>query len=170
MKSLFRLDGRLIALDWQQEGETCRFRYESELYESGSEDSAKIAAVEPGVYSVLWNGASYEVRVEEDRSGLHVTVDGRRYTMEVVDPRRWTMGGYGAGALGRQEIASPMPGKVVRVLVAEGDPVEAGQGVVVVEAMKMQNEMKAARAGRVITLAAVAGATVNAGEVLAVVE
>jgi biotin carboxyl carrier protein len=63
-----------------------------------------------------------------------------------------------------------MPGKVVRVLVALGDQVEAGQGIVVVEAMKMQNEMKAAKAGRVMTLAAAPGATVNAGEILAAIE
>jgi biotin carboxyl carrier protein len=62
-----------------------------------------------------------------------------------------------------------MPGKVVRVLVAVGDAVEAGQGIVVVEAMKMQNEMKAPRAGKVIAIAAKTGATVTAGEVLATV-
>jgi len=63
-----------------------------------------------------------------------------------------------------------MPGKVVRVLVSAGDQVEAGQGVVVVEAMKMQNELKSARAGHVVTITAVAGATVNAGEILASIE
>jgi len=63
-----------------------------------------------------------------------------------------------------------MPGRVVRVLVTAGDQVEAGQGIVVVEAMKMQNEMKAVRAGRVVTLAVAAGATVNAGEILAAIE
>ena len=63
-----------------------------------------------------------------------------------------------------------MPGKVIRVLVSVGDDVEAGQGLIVVEAMKMQNEMKAARAGRVVSVAAVAGATVNAGEILAAIE
>ena len=63
-----------------------------------------------------------------------------------------------------------MPGKVVRVLVAPGDQVEAGQGLVVVEAMKMQNEMKASLAGRVATVPAREGATVAAGEVLATIE
>jgi biotin carboxyl carrier protein len=62
-----------------------------------------------------------------------------------------------------------MPGKIVRVLAAVGDMVEAGQGVVVVEAMKMQNEMKAPRAGRVVTLSAREGASVSAGEVLATI-
>jgi len=63
-----------------------------------------------------------------------------------------------------------MPGKVVRVLVAPGDSVEAGQGIAVVEAMKMQNEMKAARAGKVLSVPAKEGATVAAGEVLATIE
>ena len=67
-------------------------------------------------------------------------------------------------------IAAPMPGKVVRLLVAEGDAVEAGQGLLVVEAMKMQNEMKAPKPGTVVSLTAREGATVAAGEVLAAIE
>lgn len=63
-----------------------------------------------------------------------------------------------------------MPGKVVRVLVAEGDMVEAGQGLVVVEAMKMQNEMKSPKAGRVIEVKAKPDSTVAAGQVLLVIE
>ena len=70
----------------------------------------------------------------------------------------------------RQKIVAAMPGKVVRVLVAAGDEVAAGQGIVVVEAMKMQNEMKAPRAGKVVSLTAAAGATVKAGDVLASIE
>ncbi len=64
----------------------------------------------------------------------------------------------------------PMPGKVVRVLVAVGSRVEMGAGIAVVEAMKMQNEMKAPKAGTVVSLSVAAGATVNAGDVLAVIE
>jgi biotin carboxyl carrier protein len=63
-----------------------------------------------------------------------------------------------------------MPGKVVRVLAAVGDSVEAGQGILVVEAMKMQNELKAPRAGRVVSVSAKEGDTVAAGEVMAEVE
>ena len=63
-----------------------------------------------------------------------------------------------------------MPGKVIRTLVSQGDMVEAGQGIAVVEAMKMQNEMKSPKAGRVVELKAAAGDTVSAGSVLAVVE
>jgi biotin carboxyl carrier protein len=90
--------------------------------------------------------------------------------MEVRDPRRWSRQSRGGAHAGTHQIKAPMPGKVVRVLAAAGDVVEAGQGVVVVEAMKMQNELKAPRAGRVIGVTAKIGATVTAGEVLATVE
>jgi biotin carboxyl carrier protein len=63
-----------------------------------------------------------------------------------------------------------MPGKIVRVLVREGDAVEPGQGIVVMEAMKMQNELKALRAGAVTALPVTEGAAVAAGEVLAIIE
>ena len=100
-------------------------------------------------------------------TGLVVTIEGYRFEIEVRDPRRWRERRAAAGTAGVQTIAAPMPGKVVRVLVAAGETVEAGQGLVVVEAMKMQNEMKALRAGKVLSLPAREGATVAAGEVLA---
>ena len=83
-----------------------------------------------------------------------VVIDGFRFEIEVRDPRRWSRKAGRRGGEGVQNIAAPMPGKVVRVLVAPGDAVETGQGLVVVEAMKMQNEMKAARAGRVLAVPA----------------
>ncbi len=124
-----------------------------------------IIEVEPGVYSVLLNGASYEVRV----SGTEASIGGHRYSVETVDPRQWKRTRTGVGAAGRAAITAPMPGRIVRVLVAEGDEVEAGQGIVVVEAMKMQNELKAPRAGRVTSLAVKAGDSVIAGAALATV-
>ena len=75
-----------------------------------------------------------------------------------------------AGAEGLQTVVAPMPGKIVRVLIAPGDAVETGQGLIVVEAMKMQNEIKATRAGRVLSVAVKEGATVSAGEILATIE
>lgn len=158
------LDGHRIEVEFRQSGETFLFRVESEV-----ETSAEIREVEPGVYSVLAGGASFEVCVETG-NGDYVSVAGRRFAVEVLDPRRWKRKPGAPRSEGRQNIAASMPGKVVRVLVAEGDVVEAGQGLIVMEAMKMQNEIKAARAGRVVTLQAVAGATVNVGEILAVIE
>jgi biotin carboxyl carrier protein len=133
--------------------------------DDGEQQEASVEMPEPGVYSVLLDGRSYQARVEE---GV-VTVNGFRFEIEVRDPRRWNRQSRGGAHSGAQDIKASMPGKVVRVLVAVGDAVEAGQGIVVVEAMKMQNEMKAPRAGKVIGIAARAGATVTAGEVLATV-
>jgi len=125
-----------------------------------------IQEVEPGVYSVILNGASYEVRVGVGE----IFINGNGYPFELDDPRQWKRPGSGAGIQGRAAIVAPMPGKIVRVLVSEGDLVEAGQGILVVEAMKMQNELKAPRAGRVTSIAVKAGDGVNAGAVLAAIE
>ena len=131
---------------------------------------ANVEIPEPGVYSVLMEGRSYEARVEEHADCLVVVIDGYRFEIEARDPRRWSRGAYGRGGSGPQTITAPMPGKVVRVLVGPGDAVEAGQGMVVVEAMKMQNEMKAPRAARILSVPAKEGATVAAGEVLVTIE
>jgi biotin carboxyl carrier protein len=155
------LDGREARLEWTQDRETFRYRFESEV-----ESIADIRQVEPGVYSVLVNGRSYNVRVD----GANITACQRTFAVGVVDPRRWGRDRNHRQAEGLQNVAAAMPGKVVRDLVSQGEQVEAGQGLIVVEAMKMQNEIKAVRAGRVVTLAAVAGATVNAGEILATIE
>ena len=128
--------------------------------------------VEPGVYSVLLsNGRSHEVRVHKHpQAGWNVEVEGVTHTVEIRDPRERTKGAAGAGAAGAQKIVAPMPGKVVRVLVAVGDAVEPGQGLVVVEAMKMQNEMKSQKAGTVARVLCEAGATVAVGDTLIVIE
>ncbi len=117
--------------------------------------------------SVLLNGRSFRV---SPGAGKEIWVEGRRLTMEVFDPRDLRPGQGSSANRGRQEIAASMPGKVVRVLVAQGEAVQEGQGLVVVEAMKMQNEMKSPKAGRVVELRTQPDATVGAGEVLVVVE
>ena len=156
-----RVGDHEIRLEWSQTGETCQFRIESQ-----EERAVEIRQVEPGVYSILAAGKSYEARID----GNSVEIEGRTFPVEVLDRRQWDRRKNHSHTEGRQNIVATMPGKVVRVLVAAGEQVEAGQGVVVVEAMKMQNELKAPRAGYVVTMAAVAGATVNAGEILASIE
>jgi len=126
--------------------------------------------VEPGVYSILVNGKSFEVRVFPTPQGWTVQVDGVRYAAEVRDPRNSSRRSKAARGAGRQNINAPMPGKVIRVLVHEGATVETGQGLVVVEAMKMQNEMKASRPGRVVEIRVRDGDTVGSGETLVVLE
>ncbi|HZT30388.1 MAG TPA: biotin/lipoyl-containing protein [Bryobacteraceae bacterium] len=165
MKLRLEINGNPADLELAQNHEGVRFRLG---------DSAETAALaeqcEPGVYSILWEGRSYEARVEQGLEGLVVAIDGHRFEVRVHDPRRWSRGGSGGGVEGRQNLVAPMPGKVVRLLAAPGDPVERGQGVLVVEAMKMQNEMKAGKAGRVATIPVKEGDTVSAGEVLATIE
>lgn len=135
----------------------------------GPERSADVASPGPGIYSVLLDGRSYDARVERTSGHLIVSVQGHRFEIEVRDPRRWSPNSASHRGGDIETVRAPMPGKVVRVLVAPGDTVEAGQGVMVVEAMKMQNEMKASRSGRVLSVAAKEGATVTAGEVLATI-
>jgi biotin carboxyl carrier protein len=125
-----------------------------------------IVEVEPGVYSVLLDGASFEARV----SGTRISIGGHRITVEIDDPRQWKRSGRAADASGRVSVTASMPGKVIRVLVTVGDEVTEGQGIVVVEAMKMQNELKAPRAGRVTSVNVRATDSVNAGAVLVAIE
>ncbi len=136
-------------------------------------DTAHLEAVrevEPGVYSVLLEGKSFEVRAAQAPDGLRMETAGLRFTTELVDPRNAGRRSKAAVGKGRQNISAAMPGKVVRVLVQENDAVDTGQGLVVVEAMKMQNEMKAARPGRVAEVRVRNGDTVAAGDTLVVLE
>jgi biotin carboxyl carrier protein len=135
-------------------------------------DPASVDAVEvePGIYSILLDGHSYEVKLEPSEDGVGASVNGHRYQVQVRDPRRLPRTRTALSTAGRQRISSPMPGKVVRVLVGEGDQVVAGQGLLVVEAMKMQNEIRSPKAGRLVALRASEGATVSGGETLAEVE
>ncbi len=127
-----------------------------------------------GSYLLIADGSVYECRVERDaarRTSLSVHTRNHAYPITLVDPKRLrATQSASAQTDGSAQVLAVMPGKVVRVLVDEGQVVEAGQGLLVVEAMKMQNEMKSPRAGKVVELQARAGATVNAGDVLAVIE
>jgi len=138
--------------------------------EVDSEQLDGVRQVEPGVYSVLLKGASYEIRILTSSEGLIASVAGQRFAVEVRDPRDAGRNSLAAIGSGRQNVTAPMPGKVVRVLAVKGDQVDVGQGLVVVEAMKMQNELKAARPGRVMEIRASEGETVGAGDILVVLE
>jgi biotin carboxyl carrier protein len=129
-----------------------------------------VREVEPGVYSVILDGRSIEVRAVLSAHGSNLVVDGRRFTAEPFDPRNASPRSKAAIGAGRQKISAPMPGKVIRVLVRRGDVVDAGQGLVVVEAMKMQNEMKAPRPGRVAEVRVRDGETVASGDTLVVLD
>ncbi|HYL37862.1 MAG TPA: biotin/lipoyl-containing protein [Bryobacteraceae bacterium] len=150
MKLQIAVDGRTVEIDKEQ--------------------LANARQVEPDVFSLLIDGQSFEVRLLPAAQGTTAETRGRRFAVEVRDPRNARRGSSAALGAGRQNVAAPMPGKVIRVLVNQGDAVEAGAGLLVVEAMKMQNEMKAARPGRVAEVRVKAGDTVVAGETLVVLE
>jgi len=137
--------------------------YELEVREIGDEE-----------YLLLDGFYVYDCRLAGSRGQrdfFEVYLRSNRYDVRVIDPKRLrgsqSSGGHDSG---EAQIVVPMPGKVVRVLVEVGSRVEVGTGIAVVEAMKMQNEMKAPKAGTVVSLRVAPGATVNAGDVLAVIE
>jgi biotin carboxyl carrier protein len=143
-----------------------RFRYQRE---DGKvfEGEFSMAMLDGGAASVLTGGRSYRV-IPGAPGGL--VVNGKPLTVEVFDARSLRARKGGGTTQGPKPIAAAMPGKVIRVLVAQGDTVEVGQGLVVVEAMKMQNEMKSPKAGRVVEIRTHANAAVVAGEILLVVD
>jgi biotin carboxyl carrier protein len=133
--------------------------------------AADVVEIAPNTISVLLAGQSHEICVTPSPDGkLTLQTGTQEFSAEVIDPRTWSGRRHGSvEAEGRQQILAPMPGKVVRVLVKAGDNVEAGQGLLVVEAMKMQNEIRSPKSGTVERVVAAEGQAVNAGEVLCVV-
>jgi biotin carboxyl carrier protein len=138
----------------------------------GNTLDANAVEVAPNIFSVLLSGDSHQIRIAPRPDGTLTLHTGlAEYHAEVSDPRSWRGRRQGAvEAEGRQQITAPMPGKVVRLLVKQGDSVEAGQGLLVVEAMKMQNEIRSPKSGKIEKLFAQEGQPVNAGEVLLWVE
>ncbi len=169
MKLLVHVGARPLEIELSRNGEMCHFAVGGPKGDAIPR-SASLREVEPGVYSVLLDGRSYEVRIEPGAGHSIASVQGHRFSVEVEDPRRSRRKTSGIAGEGRASVVAPMPGRVVRVLVVQGDTVEAGQGIAVVEAMKMQNEMKAPKTGRVVSVRVKEGDTVAAAETLAEVE
>ena len=130
---------------------------------------ANCQIIAPGVYSILLNGRRYEAFVSRLGRNAHganpyaVTIAQRQYGVELSDPRQWRRRGSAIDTEGPQEIVAPMPGKIVKVLVVEGQQVTRDQGLLVMEAMKMQNEMRAPRDGRIERIYGKEGAGVESG-------
>jgi biotin carboxyl carrier protein len=139
---------------------------------------ADVCRTADGAWSVLLGDRSFDLYVEgpsgnaaSAEGAVRVVAGGRLHAVRLMDPRRHTPAK--AAALehdGWAEIRAPMPGKVVAVLADVGETVEAGQGVVVVEAMKMENEFTAPKAGKVAEIPVSPGQAVEAGEILAAIE
>lgn len=165
MKFEAEIGGETIPIEVTGEGG----RYRVAIGGAVSEVDARQAA--EGIWSLLVGSASHVVDVSEEDGVSLVEVDGERYRIRVEEESRYiirTRGGK-AGA-GGQVLKAPMPGKVVLVEVEVGQVVAAGDGLIVLEAMKMENEFKASAAGTVKEIRVAAGQAVNPGDVLVVVE
>ncbi len=138
----------------------------------GQEMEVDAALTARDVLSVLVGGKAYEIKRERSLQGeLHMVIGSARYAVDVQDPRSLRTRRAVAGAdTGPQKIKAAMPGKIVRILVGENQEVKAGQGVIVMEAMKMQNEMKSPKDGRVKKILTAEGSVVNAGDTLAIIQ
>jgi len=166
-----RLHRGVKTLNWEVELPVDQNAFGTRRFRIGSQSAeAQCEEITPGVYSLLIDGRPFEAYISKrpgDATGLatpYVVVVGlRRYLVELRDPRRWRRAGASFEAEGPQEIAAPMPGKIVKVLVAEGEEVQRDQGLLVIEAMKMQNELRAPRAGRVERVYAAEGSGVETG-------
>ncbi|HJW71730.1 MAG TPA: biotin/lipoyl-containing protein [Geothrix sp.] len=138
----------------------------------GENHPIDIQEMEPGCYSILMGGRSVEVRLDAAKSpdpeahAYRAMLYEGAYEFALVDPRRALLAGAGGAGAGGGVLASPMPGKIVKLLVNTGDTVQEGQTLLVMEAMKMQNELKTATAGTVQTVHFQEGATVETGAAL----
>jgi len=158
------IDGKQYRLDLEMtEGRwACRV--------DGREVEVDAVLARPNVLSLRIGNKAYEVKCERVGGDMHVWVGSRRFAAEVRDPRSLRSRIRATDEHGPKKLTAPMPGKVVRVLVSQGAEVAAGAGVLVVEAMKMQNEVKSPKKGTIQKILVVEGAAVNAGDVLAIVE
>ena len=136
----------------------------------GREIELDAVLARPDVLSVRIGSRAYEVKCERVAGDLHLWVGSSRFAAEVRDPRSLRSRIRTADDHGPRKLTASMPGKVVRLLVSEGEEVLPGTGVVVVEAMKMQNEIKSPKKGIIQKIQVTEGTAVNAGDVLAIVE
>ena len=138
----------------------------------GESHPVDIQEMEPGCYSILMDSRSVEVRLDQAKSldpethAYRAMLYDGAYEFGLVDPRRALLGASAAGGASGGILASPMPGKVVKLLVAQGEAVQEGQTLVVMEAMKMQNELKTSTTGTVTKVHVQEGATVETGAAL----
>lgn len=164
MKYEVQIHGHEVTIELEQRNGRVQARVGARDYD------IEVLSPEDGVYTFLLGDRVYEANVwASGPNRLSVTLGGHLFSTRIID-RKHRRPTLEHGTEGRQSLIAPMPGKVVRVLLCAGDEVIKDQGVVVVEAMKMQNEIKSPKSGRVVEVRVIEGATVNANQVLAIVE
>ena len=165
MKIELEIDGQLIEGDFILAGGAAQLTFGGETRE------AQVSEPESGMFTVIIKDRVYRCLLEESPGGVvEVVVNGKRIPVAARDKKHLRGQTGAASASGQVKLSSPMPGKVVRVLLKAGDEVAERQGVLVVEAMKMQNEVQSPKAGKIAEIKVSEGQTVNAGEALAVIE
>ena len=169
MELELNLEGRKAILkEISREGNQLTIAVDDEIYH------IDLVKVGPAEYSILHNGRSHNIEVVPGAEPKHYTVNTLYFTteIEVVDAetRYIRSRENAAGGHVSNIIRSPMPGKIVKILIAEGDTVEVGQTVVIVSAMKMESEFKATKAGIVTEIPVKEGDTVDSNQVLVVIE
>lgn len=168
MKLQAELNNEVSEIEIKREGEKIYARIDDREYELEASEP------EPNVYLFKHENAVYQIYVApqiDPAEPVAVKLGGSDFDVKIIDPKRLrSVAGTGGSAEGTAEIKTAMPGKLVRVLVEQGAEIKAGEGVLVVEAMKMQNEMKSPKDGVVKEIRFAEGATVNAGDILAVIE
>jgi biotin carboxyl carrier protein len=169
MELELNLDGRKAILkEISREGNQLVIAVDDEIF------NLDLVKVGPAEYSIIYKGKSYNIEVVPGREPKHFTVNTFYFSneIEVVDAetryirsRENSAGGHASNI-----IRSPMPGKIVKILVAEGEKVDVGQTLIIVSAMKMESEFKATKAGTVSKIAVTEGETVDGNQVLVEIE
>lgn len=166
MTYLAECDGKTSRVEIDNQAETMTVRIE------GLHDAVEGRRIAENTYSLLVGGRSYVADVSQDGAHFAVSIRGRSYRIRVTDERqqRASSSRSPTDLGGRHEIRAMMPGKVVDVLVAVGSGVELNQGLVIVEAMKMENEIRSPAAGQILEIHVRPGQTVKVGDPLLVIE
>jgi len=166
MKLQAEIDGKTSKVEVRRDGERVFAHVDDRVYELEASEP------EPGVFLLKHNGRVFNAFAFKKPDGTsEVTVNGKSFHVQIIDPKRLRgSGGNESHDHGLAEIKTAMPGKVVRILTSVGETVEKGSGVIVVEAMKMQNELRSPKDGVIKEIRVSDGATVNAGDVLMVIE
>lgn len=167
MKFRVEVNNEPLLLEFEGDGIQTAYKLHGELEQGGS---ASVEEVMPGVFSILMGNRSLQVHVSPHPDGLEAWVGLRRYLISMADSRDRTKHEHKSGTEGPMELRAQMAGKIIRLMEDAGANVSAGQGLIVVEAMKMQNEMKSPKSGVLSSIHVAEGATVNAGDLLMVVE
>jgi biotin carboxyl carrier protein len=164
MKYEAKIDGRQISIEMEERDGRVTAEIDQRAYD------LEVVRPEPDAYLIFDGDRVFEARVwSVEPSLLRVEIGNHTFSASIID-RKHRRASAEHDDEGRRHLIAPMPGKIVRILLKPGDEVKAGQGVVVVEAMKMQNEVKSPKSGQVIEVRVSEGATVNANQVLAIVE